>query len=188
MTPLLVAGGVVAFVLLVVIVMYNGLVAKKNQVENAFAGIDAILKKRFDLVPNLVAVVKQYMQHEAETLTNIAKIRSQAQAGPPGSDARLAAENQLTKAIGSVLVAVENYPDLKASANFLGLQASLNEIEEQLSASRRFYNSAVVDLNNAIQMFPSSIMASMMKLTRRELFSVPEAERQNVNVGNLFKA
>ena len=94
----------------------------------------------------------------------------------------------MTKAIGSVLVAVESYPDLKASTNFLELQTSLNEIEEQLSASRRFYNSAVVDLNNAIQMFPSSIMASMMKLTRRELFSVPEAERQNVNVGNLFKS
>jgi LemA protein len=188
MTPLLIAGGVVAFVLIVVIVMYNGLVAKKNQVENAFGGMDAILKKRFDLVPNLVAAVKQYMHHEADTLTKIATLRSQAQAQPPGSEARLTAENQLTKAIGGVLVAVENYPALKASSNFLELQASLNEIEEQLSASRRFYNSAVTDLNNAIQMFPSRILASMMNLSRRELFSVPEAERQNVNVNALFNA
>jgi LemA protein len=181
-----IAGGVVALLVVISVKIHNGLVAKKNQVDNAFSGIDTMLKKRFDLVPNLVAVVKQYMQHEADTLIKIAQLRSQTMSGPPGSAERLALENQLTKVLGGLMVSVENYPDLKANQNFLELQGSLNEIEEQLSASRRFYNSAVTDLNNAIQMFPSSIFASAMRLTRRELFSIPEAERQNVNVRSMF--
>jgi LemA protein len=183
-----IAGGAAALVVVVIILqrMYNGLVARKNEVNNAFAGMDATLKKRFDLVPNLVAVVKQYMQHEADTLIKIAQLRSQNTAGPAGSPDRVALENQLTKVLGGLMVAVENYPQLKANQNFLELQGSLSEIEEQLSASRGFYNSAVTELNNAIEMFPSNIMASFMKLTRRELFSIPEAERQNVNVRSLF--
>lgn len=185
MNPLLIGGGIVALLLVILILMYNGMVAKKNQVENAFAGMDTMLKKRFDLIPNLVATVKQYMQHEADTLIKVTQAR--AQAGAVGSASRVEVENQLTKALGGIMVAVESYPDLKASSNFRELQASLNEIEEQLSASRRFYNAAVTELNNAIQMFPSSIIANMMHLTPRTLFSIPEAERQNPNVRALFQ-
>jgi LemA protein len=182
----LIVGGVLVALIFGIVSTYNGLIEKKNRVENAFSGTDTTLKKRFDLVPNLVAVVRQYAQHEADTLTKIAALRSQAMAGPAGSSERVALENQLTKALGGLMVAVENYPQLKADQNFLELQGSLNEIEEQLSASRRFYNTTVTELNNAIEMFPSSIVASFMKLTRRELFSISEAERQNVNVRSLF--
>jgi LemA protein len=173
------AGGIWALVVVFRVVKdgYNGLVAKKNEVDNAFASVDTTLKKRFDLVPNLVATVKQYAQHEADTLTRIAALRSQAAAGPATSAERLALENQLTKALGGLMVAVEGYPQLKANENFLELQGSLNELEEQLSAARRYYNGAVTALNNAIEMFPSSIMASFMKLTRRELFSIDATKR-----------
>jgi LemA protein len=177
--------GVIALVALW-ITIYNGLVAKKNTVENAFAGIDATLKKRFDLIPNLVATVKQYAQHEAETLIKVTQARAHAMSGPISPSARVDLENQLTKALGGLMVAIESYPDLKANENFIRLQGSLNEVEEQLSASRRFYNSAVTDFNNAIQMFPSSIVAGRMRLTRHELFSIPEAERQSPNVRSLF--
>lgn len=181
--------GVAVLLGIVFIAIYNGLVQKRNQANNAFAGMDVMLKKRFDLVPNLVATVKQYMKHEADTLTKITEMRAQAvspgSAGTGGAE-RVNLENQLTRAIGGVMVAVENYPQLKADANFRQLQASLNEIEEQISAARRSYNAAVTDLNNAIEMLPSSIVASMMGYSRRELFEIPQAQRENVNVGALF--
>ncbi len=181
---------IVAGLLVVVgfILIYNGLVRKKNQVENAFSGMDVMLKKRFDLIPNLVATVKQYMKHEADTLTKITDMRAGAisPAAPAGGPERVGLENQLTRALGNVMVAVENYPQLKADANFRQLQGSLNEIEEQISAARRSYNASVVDLNNAIEMFPSSIVASMMGYVRREMFEIPQAQRENVNVGALF--
>lgn len=188
-TGLIAAGLVIVGVIVLVVLwvaIHNGLVAKRNSVENAFAGIDATLKKRFDLIPNLVATVKQYAQHEADTLIKVTQARTQAMSGPLSPSARVDLENQLTRALGGLMVAVESYPQLKANENFLQLQDSLNEVEEQLSASRRFYNSAVTELNNAIQMFPSSIVASRMRLTRHELFTIPEAERQSPNVRSLF--
>lgn len=178
--------GALVLVVLVFVVIYNGLIAKKNQAQNAFAGMDVMLKKRFDLIPNLVATVKQYMKHEADTLTKITEMRSQAFSSATPSSERVNIENQLTKALGGIMVAVENYPQLKADANFRQLQGSLNEIEEQISASRRAYNAAATDLNNAIEMFPSNVVASMMSLTRRELFEIPQAQRENVNVQALF--
>lgn len=176
-----------ALPLFIFVAIFNGLVQKKNQVNNAFASMDVMLKKRFDLIPNLVATVKRYMQHEADTLTKVTQMRTQA-AGALPPDQRVNLENQVTRAIGGIMVAVENYPQLKADANFRELQGSLNEIEEQISASRRSYNAAVTDLNNAIEMFPSNIVASMMGFTRRELFEIPQAQRENVNVGSLFNS
>lgn len=185
--PLLIVGGIV-LLLVMYFVIYNGLVAKKNQAENAFSGMDVQLKKRFDLIPNLVATVRQYMKHEADTLTRITEMRAQAMSGAPSSAERVHLENQVSRAIGGIMVAVENYPQLKADANFRQLQASINEIEEQISASRRSYNAAVTDLNNSIEMFPSSLVASMMHYTRRELFEIPQAQRENVNVQALFNS
>lgn len=179
---------VVVLPLVVYFVIYNGLIAKKNQANNAFAGMDVMLKKRFDLIPNLVATVKQYAKHEAETLSKVTEMRAKAMSPSTTPAERTEIENQVTRAIGGIMVAVEAYPQLKADANFRELQASLNEIEEQISASRRSYNAAVTDLNNAIEMFPSSIVASMMGLTRREFFEIPQAQRENVNVKELFSA
>jgi len=177
---------VVVIVLLAVFGMYNSLVGKKNQVENAFASIDAILKKRYDLIPNLVATVKQYMQHEAGVLQEVTELRAKAISGRVSSDEAVDLNNRLGKAIGGIMVAVENYPELKASDNFQQLQRTLNEVEEQLSAARRAFNSSVTDFNNAVEMFPTNIMAGMMNYKRRKLFEIPEAERQAPQVKNLF--
>jgi LemA protein len=168
--------------------MYNSLVGKKNQVENAFASIDAILKKRYDLIPNLVATVKQYMQHEAGVLTEITELRAKATSGQVSSDEAVELNNRIGRALGGIMVAVENYPDLKASDNFQQLQRTLNEVEEQLSAARRAFNASVTDFNNAVEMFPTNIVARMMNYTRRKLFEIPEQERENPDVKDLFSS
>lgn len=168
------------------VVVRNGLIGKKNQVENAFASIDTMLKKRYDLIPNLVATIKQYTSHEKNTLTEITALRAKAMSGDVSSDEKVQLNNQISKVMGGIMVAVENYPELKANESFLQLQRTLNETEEQISASRRAFNASVTDFNNAIEMFPSSIVAGMMHYTRKQLFEIPETERQNVNVGKLF--
>ena len=179
---------ILAVVVLILVVLYNSLVAKKNQVKNAFASTDALLKKRYDLIPNLVATVKTYMRHEQKTLTDITEMRSKAVSGQLSDDEKVALDNKLTKAIGGIMIAVENYPDLKANQNFLHLQASLNEVEEQISAARRAYNAAVTDFNNAVEMFPTKILASMMNYKQKKLFEISEQERKNLDVGKLFKS
>jgi len=188
MTAVWILVAVVVFAALVFFVMYNSLVGKKNQVENAFAGMDTMLKKRYDLIPNLVATVKQYMTHEADTLTKVTELRAKATSGTLSSDEKVDLNNRLGKMLGGIMVAVEAYPDLKASENFQQLQRSLNEIEEQLSASRRAFNASVMDFNNAVEMFPTNIVAGMMGYTRRRMFEIPESERENPNVKELFNA
>jgi len=182
-TFLIVAG----LILLSVVFMYNTLISKKNQVENIFAGLDAILKKRYDLLPNLVASVKEYMVHERITLEKITELRTKALGENLDNATKIALEKQLSSMLGNLMVAVENYPTLKANENFLHLQGTLNELEEQISAARRAYNQSVTDYNNAIEMFPTNFMANLMKLERKEVFSVPSSERANVDVKNLFK-
>lgn len=166
--------------------MYNTLVGKKNQVENAFAGMDTMLKKRYDLIPNLIEAVKKYMEHERGTLNELTELRAQAMTGSLSDDERVALDNKISKAIGGINVAVENYPDLKADQNFKHLQSSLNEVEEQISASRRSYNASVTSYNNSVEMFPTNILAGMMNYKRKAVFEIPEAERGNVDVGKLF--
>jgi LemA protein len=184
--PLLIFVGIVIAIGLFLVMMYNGLVANKNQVENAFASVDVMLKKRSDLIPNLVATVKQYMQFEQQTLVEVTRLRSRAASAT--GDARIDLENQISRAIGNIMVAVEAYPELKANQNFVHLQESLNEVEEQISAARRFYNSAVNDYNNAVEMFPTNIMAQSMNYRLKKMFEATEQERRNVDVGNLFGA
>ncbi|MCI5221355.1 MAG: LemA family protein [Candidatus Electrothrix sp. AR4] len=184
MVPTIIAGVAV----LLIVVLYNSLVGKKNQVKNAFASTDALLKKRYDLIPNLISTVKTYMKHEQQTLTEITEMRSRAMSGNLSSNEKVDLDNKLGKAMGGIMVAVENYPDLKADQNFIQLQRSLNEIEEQISAARRNYNASVTDYNNAVEMLPTSILASFMKYKQKNLFEISEKERQNVNVGDLFKS
>jgi len=180
--------GFLVVLFLLSIGLYNSLVRRKNDVENAFASVDVMLKKRYDLIPNLVETVKSYMKHEKSLLTELTALRAQAVSGEISDDERVALENKITKGISGVMVAVENYPDLKASQNFLQLQAAWNEAEEQISASRRAFNAAVTTFNNKVETFPSNIMAGMMGYKRRILFEIPEVERQNVTAKNLFES
>ena len=178
----------VAVVALVIMSIYNGLVRKKNEVQNAFGGMDVQLKKRYDLIPNLISTVKQYMTHERELLTKVTELRSQAMNANLSSDAKVELDNQISGAMKGIMVAVENYPDLKANTNFLNLQRTMNEVESQISAARRAYNAAVTDFNNGVQMFPSSIIAGMMKLTTKKVFEIPDVERQNYSAKDLFNS
>ena len=166
--------------------MYNGLVGKKNNVENAFSGMDVMLKKRYDLIPNLVSTVKQYMEHEKSTLTEVTALRSKAMSGQLSTDDKIALDNQISKAIGGIMVAMESYPELKANETFLNLQKTLNEVEEQISAARRSYNATVLEYNNATEMIPTNIVAGMMGYKRKAMFEIPDQERSNVNVGDMF--
>ncbi len=173
-------------VLFILIVMYNTLIVKKNQVENIFAGVDAVLKKRYDLIPNLVATVSKYMEHEKSLLSEVTKLRSDANKPNISDEQKIALDAKLTSALGSIMVAVENYPELKANENVMHLQHSLNEIEEQISAARRAYNQAVTDYNNTIEMIPTNFMASLMSYRRKQVFEITHNERKNVNVKELF--
>ena len=182
-----IAIAVAAAVILFVIILYNSLVMKRNQVDNAFAAIDTQLKKRYDLIPNLVSSAKAYMKHESDTLTKITEFRARAMdPGLPAAE-RMRLDNEISGAIRGIMVQMENYPQLRASENIQILMRSLNEVEAQLSASRRTYNASVTEYNNAIQMFPGNLFASSFGFRPRELFSVPEEERANPNVANLFK-
>lgn len=186
MVAIVIVGGLLLMLFVIGIGLYNSLIGKKNQVENAMGGIDVQLKKRHDLIPNLVATVQQYMEHERSLLEKITELRTRALAGNIPEGERLQVETALSGALRSLMVSVENYPDLKANENFLHLQASLNEIEEQISAARRTYNASVTDFNNAIEMFPSNIVAGMMGLSRKAVFEAEELERQTPDVGRLF--
>lgn len=178
---------VVAGVLILFIISgYNRLVRRRNDANKAFATIDAMAKKRYDLIPNLVATVQQYMEHERGTLTEITELRAKAMSGNLSDNEKVDLNNKISRAMGGIMVAVENYPELKANQNFLQLQGSLNEVEEQLSAARRAYNAAVTDYNNAVQMFPSNVFAMMFGFKTKLLFEITEQERQNVDVKSLF--
>jgi LemA protein len=180
----LVAAVVVVFLL---IAEYNTLIAKKNQNDNSFAQIDVFLKKRHDLIPNLVATAQNYMKHERETLTQIADLRSRAASGSLSQADRTKVESDISAALGKIMVAVENYPDLKADKQFLLLQAALNEAEEQISAARRAFNASVTDYNNAVQMFPTKLVAALMGLQPRPVFAASAEDRAAPNVASGFK-
>lgn len=177
----------IAIVLFFGIISFNSLIGKRNQVTNVFGSVDALLRKRYDLIPNLVAAVKTYMNYEKETLSQITQMRAKAISGNISEEEKAKLDNQMGKLLGSVMVAVENYPDLKADKNFLQLQAALNEIEEQISAARRAYNAAVTDYNNAVGMFPTSIVAALLNFKAKAVFESSDEERHNVDVGQLFK-
>ena len=172
--------------LIILVLMYNSLVAKKNQVENIFASVDTQLKKRYDLIPNLVASVSKYMEHEKSILEEVTKLRADANKPNISDNQKIALDAKMSSALGSIMVAVENYPELKANENVTHLQRSLNEVEEQISAARRAYNQAVTDYNNALEQIPTNFMANAMNYARKEVFAISEVERENVNVKELF--
>ena len=171
---------------IVLILMYNSLVAKKNQVQNIFASVDTQLKKRYDLIPNLVASVSKYMQHEKSVLEEVTKLRAQANKPNISDERKISLDAKMSAALGSIMVAVENYPELKANENVMHLQHTLNEVEEQISAARRAYNQAVTDYNNALEQIPTNFMATAMNYRPKEVFEISQSERNNVNVKELF--
>lgn len=177
---------ILAILIIILVLMYNSLVSKKNQVENIFASVDAQLKKRYDLIPNLVASVSKYMEHEKSLLESVTNLRANALKPNISDTEKIDLDNKVTSALGSLMIAVEAYPDLKANENVIHLQASLNEVEEQISASRRAYNQVVTDYNNAIEMIPTNFMANAMKYQRKDVFVINEQERQNIDVKELF--
>lgn len=184
---MIIAGIIVAIIAVIMIGAFNSMTRKRNQITNAFAGIDVQLKKRVDLIPNIIASVKGYMTHEKELLTNLTQLRASALRGSSSRSEIMKLDGDLKETMGSINVAVENYPDLKSNENFIQLQKTLLIVEEQLSASRRFYNSAVTDYNNAIMVFPNNLLANMFNFTKEEVFAIKESERENVNVKELFK-
>ena len=177
--------GIVVVVIFVVL-MYNTLINRKNQVDNIFASVDAILQKRYNLIPNLVSSVKEYMEHEKSVLEKITTLRSNALKSNITPEEKIEINKEISSALKSIMIAVENYPNLKANENFLHLQKSLNEIEEQISAARRAYNQAVTDYNNAIEMLPTNILAKYMGYERKRPFEADEIARINPNVKDLF--
>lgn len=168
----LIIGVVVVFVLI-----YNSLISRKNKVANAYASLDVLLKKRADLVPNLVSAVKGYMTHEKDVLQTVTALRAQVIQQKFETGKRFENENQLTQLLKTISINVENYPTLKASQNFLDLQASLNEVEEQISAGRRAYNATVTDYNNGTEMFPFNLVAALLHFQKKEFFKADDKDK-----------
>ena len=173
-----IALSIIALLVIMFIFMNNSLVIRKNAVNNAFSSIDVMLQKRYDLIPNLVQTVKAYSKYEQETLTKITELRTAAMSPSATMDEKIKIENELQKSMGKLMVTVENYPDLKANQNYLQLQGSWNELEEQLSASRRAFNAAINDYNNAVETFPTNIIANMKHYQTKSFFEVPEEKKQ----------
>jgi LemA protein len=173
--------GIIVVLLFYFVFIYNGLVRLRNQVKNAWAQIDVQLKRRHDLIPNLVQTVQGYMQYERATLEAVTKARNLAQqAIGQGVGAQAKAEGELSGALSRLLAVVERYPDLKANQNFLSLQEQLTSTENKISFSRQFYNDSVLNYNNKTQMFPSNVVAGMTGFKQGEFFKVEEAAEREV--------
>jgi len=173
--------GIIIVIVGYVVVTYNGFVSLKNRARNAWADIDVQLKRRYDLIPNLVSTVKGYAEHEKSVLEDVTRLRSQAM-GIQNTEQRSGAETQLSGAIKSLFAVAESYPDLRADQNFRDLQNQLTEIEDQIQYARRYYNAVVRDLNTKREMFPSSLIASMSDVQQLPYFQAGDEERENVQV------
>lgn len=186
MSPTLILVAILAAIVLWIIAMYNSLIQSKNRVAEAASDIDVQLKRRYDLIPNLVEAVKGYMTHERETLVKLTEARATAMNVGKNPNASLkekeAAENQLSGTLKTLFAVSENYPELKASQNFLQLQDEISDTENKIQASRRFYNGNVRDFNTKIQIFPTNIFAKQLKFTAFEFFAATDEEKENVKV------
>jgi len=173
--------GLAVIIVLWLVGLYNKLVRLRNAVRNAWSQIDVQLKRRRDLIPNLVEVVKDYMSYEQETLTKVVEARSKA-INAQGVGEVIAAENQLTGALKSLFAVMENYPDLKANQNVMALQEELTSTENKIAFARQYYNDSVMRMNNATEVFPSSIIAGAFGFQREHYYEVPEADKEPVKV------
>ena len=173
--------GILVVIVILLVGMYNSLVQLRVRCDNAWSDIDVQLKRRHDLIPNLVETVKGYATHEKSTFENIAKFRSQAMQATSPAD-KAVAENQLTGALKSLFAVAENYPELKASEQFTQLQGALSQTEDSVQNSRRYYNAVVRDLNTKIQSFPTNVLAGMFGFSQKQFFETTDADREPVAV------
>ncbi len=172
---------IVVLLIIWVVATYNGLISLRNRVKDAWSQIDVQLKRRFDLIPNLVETVKGYTKHESETLESVIKARNTYLSATLPED-QMKADGELTKAVSKLFALSESYPDLKANENFNSLQNELNETENKIAMSRQFYNDIVMQYNNKVEMVPSNIVASLFKFKKETFFAANETERENVQV------
>lgn len=183
MEPVLIVLAVVVGVsLLALVIMYNGFVMRRNRMRNAYASIDVQLKKRWDLVPQLVETVRGYAAHEKEVFERITRARRGIEAVEAVSRKRFRHEDDLGAGVAQVMMLAEDYPELKAGAQFLNLQRNLSEIEAQVAASRRAFNAAVTAWNESVEMFPGSLLAGLFKFERQDWFDAPEDQRKAADV------
>jgi len=173
--------GAVVLVLIIIWALYNGLIRLKNQIENAWAQIDVQLKRRNDLIPNLIETVKGYAKHEKGVFTEVTKART-AMMSAQTLDQKAKASNMLSDTLKSLFAVAENYPTLKANENFLQLQEELTGTENKIAYSRQHYNDMVMRFNTKIELFPNNVFAGMLNFSKREMFKVDEAEKKNVKV------
>ncbi len=173
--------GVIALIVIYFVSTYNGLVKLKNMVKDQWSQIDVLLKRRADLIPNLVETVKGYAKHESKTLEAVIAARNKA-VSAQGVDAEMKANGELSGALNKLFALAESYPDLKANTNFLDLQNNLKDTEDKISYARQFYNDAVLKYKNKLEIFPSNIIASMFNFKPEPFFEATETERENVKV------
>lgn len=183
MLALFVILGLLVVLGLVIVGAYNGLIRGRNQVENAWSQIDVQLKRRIDLIPNLVETVKAYAAHEKDTLDAVIKARNAAMSAPQTPSGQAQADNQITGALRQLFALSEAYPDLKANQNFLALQEELTQTESRVAYARQFYNDTVLSYNNKLETFPTVFFAKMLKFSKREYFEADEAGREVPKVG-----
>ena len=181
MTPLIIVAAVVVICLFVYVSLFNTLKTKRNQIENAFSVLDALFIKRSDLIPNLVSVAKQYMEFEKETLMKIT-----AQRSPSRTSQEYVKGGETDKIMKQFMLQVENYPDLKSNQQFLNLQYSFNECEEQIAAGRRYLSASITDYNNSVSTFPGNVVAGMNGMKMHQWERATAVQRQNVNANDLF--
>lgn len=170
--------------------IYVSLVQKKNKVMEAFSSIDVQLKKRYDLIPNILTIANKFMEHEKGLFEEVTKLRTQAMSLPNDVNnigQKLKLDSQIKSLMGQIMVSVENYPQLKSDQTMVTAMQTYNEVEEHIAAARRFYNSAVLELNNAVEIFPSSVIAAMIGVRKQEFFQAEEIERKTANASDYLK-
>ncbi|MGI6329786.1 MAG: LemA family protein [Bacilli bacterium] len=173
--------GIVALLLIYTFIVYNNLIKLSNKIKEAFATMDVYLKKRWDLIPNIVEIVKGYAKHEKDTLEKVINLRNDAYDKMSIND-KIDTNEKLTAGISKLMMLVESYPDLKANQNFLDLSLQLSKVEEDIANSRKYYNAVVRNMNDKVQMFPSNIFASLFGFKENKFFEVSNSERENIKV------
>ena len=189
-TTMIIAIVVGVIVLIGCYMTYVSVIQKKNKVMEAFRSIDVQLQKRYDLIPNILTIAQKFMEHEKGLFEEVTKLRTQAMSTPADMDnmgKKIQLDSQIKGLMGQIMVAVENYPQLKSDQTMVTAQQTYNEVEEHIAAARRFYNAAVLELNNAVEIFPSSIFAAMVGARKQEFFQADEAARKAVNASEFFK-
>ncbi len=191
----IIIGSIIGLVVLLVVLiplygLYVSLIQKKNKVRESMGGIDVQLKKRYDLIPNILVIANKFMEHERGLITEITQLRTQASSLRSDQDTiskKIDLDNQIATKMGQLMVNVENYPQLKSDQTMVQAMQTYSEVEEHIAAARRFYNSAVNDLNNAVEIFPSSMIASALDIRPYPFFEAEEAAKKSVNAADYFK-